>query len=264
MIGWRSTSFTSPDPLCPCVFVQVPHEQLTCTTPPGAGRGHRWVVRVGGQDSFPSDHVFSYAPPTITALWVVRSAGAELVGDVATLSFVAPTALDTRGGTIRVVGFNFAAESGLVALAGTPYLTKALSTTPFGVVPCDDTPVYDPTGAVDNTTLPWPASAAYCVDIDVPEGDGRNRGVQLVVGEQSSVTLQYSFSDPHLDDLVVQEDQGVAKLMVLRGSNFGLHGQVWVAVANSTTASASSPSATDTIDELSAADVLSMAAAGDG
>lgn len=46
--------------------VSVPHEELTCTTAPGAGRALNWVVVVDEQVSVTP--TYNYYPPEITGL----------------------------------------------------------------------------------------------------------------------------------------------------------------------------------------------------
>jgi hypothetical protein len=85
---------------CSSASIVTADTQLTCTIPPGYGRGHQWRVSVGGQQSTSSTIITGYAAPSIGAL-----AGATLQ----------PT---TGGFIVTIVGFNFGVlDSGAIISA---------------------------------------------------------------------------------------------------------------------------------------------------
>lgn len=63
-----------------CV-VSANHSRISCTTVPGTGRKHYWIVTVLGQSSAVSSNFTSYAPPVITSVWPLRgtSVGGTIV-----------------------------------------------------------------------------------------------------------------------------------------------------------------------------------------
>lgn len=72
----------------------------------------------------------------------------------------------------------------------------------------------------------------------VSPGDGLNRGIQVVLGGQSSAVESYSFGDPRVNVMIVQQSEisPYDNVIILRGLNFGLSGRVLASAFNFTSA----------------------------
>jgi hypothetical protein len=203
--------------------ITVNHLRIVCKTPPGVGRGLSVTVKVEGLTSGASLQLVDYRAPNVTALFYlpscVSSTDCSSGGDG-----VDPVALPTEGGVIAMAGTDFGGRFlGMDVVAGLEPATKALWSVPYEET-CVDLPVPVPPGA-------------YCVLIDVPPGDGRNRALQVLAGDQASAVLSFSFADPDVQLLIVQQAlfDRTSNVVVMRGRNFGLSGHVLVSTAPNAT-----------------------------
>ncbi len=67
-------------------------------------------------------------------------------------------------------------------------------------------------------------------------GDGANRGIQVVLGGQRSAVETYSYSDPVVDVMIVQQSEisPFDNVIILLGRNFGLSGRIVATLVNYT------------------------------
>lgn len=209
--------------------VTTDHTALRCVTPPGIGKGYQWQVNVEGQRSLPSQDIFSYAPPIILSAVTYNIVPPGPGEDSSSLDIGPLSEIPTEGTTLRIVGTNFGtAEDGFVLETGRAQVTKALLTTEYKVVPCSGDEISaDNPDRFGNTTVP---ADAYCVEINVPAGDGANRALLGTSANQQTDRLSYSYGLPRVGQRELQQDSAnpLFRVMYMRGNNFGLSGRVFV------------------------------------
>ena len=209
--------------------MQADHVRVACEMPAGVGAGHRLVVTVEGQASTPSLQSFSYRPPVILGVVWMRETVTPGVDGV-TVDYLPVGGLPTTGATLRVVGTDLGTlGDGLEVFTGEEAATKALLPKVYEEVSC----TFD---ELDSVPLD-----AYCLQFQVPPGDGLAREVAVEVGGQSSTAAgawSYSYGDPFIEERIVQQSETNRrhKIITLRGENFGLSGTVVVSPDNTTSA----------------------------
>ena len=198
--GPSGLEYTAKD----CIVVD--HDNVTCTTIPGVGEDHHWQITVKDQASDLSVATTSYGRATI-----------DSVGGLS--SFTAPT----NGGTrITIFGVNFGLSD--------PTATVRVSfggLTPL-LVPLETEVVPLPPG------FPAGTPAFHAITFRVPEGQGRNKEVVVVVTDQTGVAwpsnaVIFNYLDPVIDTVIPEAGAtSSSRYLIIEGSNFGTHGTVLV------------------------------------
>ncbi|KAA0163243.1 hypothetical protein FNF28_04393 [Cafeteria roenbergensis] len=183
------------------------HSEIRCRTSAGVGRGHRWRVVVGGQET--ADY-----RDTVEA----RAAGLVLDYASPVLSSVSPLTGTTEGGfTLHLSGTNLGLSDARRASSG-----DAVMTVLFG-----------------DLQLPVVAQSSdgqggHSADVYVPESDGGARDVQVRLidpagRETVSNTFAFVFGAPTLEkDLYVVLTIGNRFNITATGTNFGLAPRILV------------------------------------
>jgi hypothetical protein len=174
----------------------VSHYLLRCTTAPGVGRNLRWVVRVEGQESGPSEATTSYARPVITSTDLQELPATETVG----------------GYIVTLNGTNMGDPEHIIVMVE----VEGVGSAPLLLRqnPADPTLVqYIPGGSTSTNEDGRMQQHVDMVKFRLPAGRGKGKAVRVVTLARGmpgatmvkSAMQQYGYDDPLIFRTVVKE-----------------------------------------------------------